>query len=573
MRKNPKVNGYIISSLLSVTVPKFKHVFFAVLSVSYSVVHAQQLPLYLNQEYAAYYDQALNSPDESIHTGFKPLIQSQAHLEYNWKNGMYSSNDSINGLTQYPVPDQKRSWLYRKLYTENLFIIHDTAEKFWCTIDPLFNFQGSEDRGDSARKMYQNTRGFMVQGGIGSKLSFTSSFFENQATFPYYVDNFIQSTSVLPGQGRAKTLNTQTGGSFYSNGYDFDISESDLSYSPSPYFNFQLGQGKNFIGDGYRSLLLSDNSFDYPYFKITTTFGKFQYTDMYCLFVNLSNDSISKAGIEGLFQRKAASFQYLSWNVTKRLEWGLFQGLIWQAANYVTNQQSYNLNYIDPLNGVNALRYGLGADNNNVLLGSTVKYKINGNLLAYGQLVINDLGPTESIQNKTGFQGGLKFYNHLGELLVEYNQVRPYTYTGMNADENYTNYNQALGDPLGANFKEFIVSVNVHLAKHFALHLQVNYAVIGEDAPNTNNGSNLLLSDTISVKNQTAVAQGQGLKGVLNYADGHISYLMNPRTNMNIVMGLSYRELTESSISYNSPVTMLFYLGFRTSIGNTYYDF
>lgn len=564
---------YYFTTSLFVKVFRLNSILIIMLLLSYSFINAQQLPLFLNQEYSAYCDQALNSPDESIHTGFRPLIQSEAHLQYDWKSGKYTSNDSIKGMDEYPVPVEKRSWLYRKIYNECFFIIHDTAKKFWCTIDPLFNFQASDDRGDSARKMVQNTRGFLLQGGIGEKFSFSTSFYENQATFPYYVDNFIQTSDVLPGQGRAKILNSQTGGSFYSNGYDFDISESNMSFTPSSHFNFQLGQGKNFIGDGYRSLLLSDNSFDYPYFKVTSTFGKFQYTNMYAIFLNLSNNSIVTGETEGLVQRKAASFQYLSWNVSNRLEWGLFQGLIWQASNYVTNQQSYNINYFDPVIGANALRYGLGGDNDNVLLGSTIKYKITRNFLFYGQLVANDIGPSETIKNKTGFQSGFKYYNHLGELLIEYNQVRPYTYTDINAAQNYTNYNQALGDPLGANFKEFIVSVNVHLAKHFALHLQTNYAIIGEDAVNTNNGSNLLLSDTIFVKNQAAVTMGQGIKGVMNYADGHISYLMNPRTNMNIVMGVSYRELTESAIAYKSPVTMLFYLGFRTSIGNTYYDF
>lgn len=554
---------------MSVTLPKLNSILFAALLLSCSFIKAQQQTQFLNQEYSSYYDQALNDPNASIHTGFKPLVQFQAPLEYYDPDMPY---DSLKRMVMNPVPKEKRSWLYRKIYTENLFIIYDTAKKFRCTIDPLFNFQVSDDRGDSTRKMSQNTRGFLLQGSIGNKFSFSSSFYETQATFPYYVDNFIQTASVIPGQGRAKLLNSQTGSSFYSNGYDFDIAESYMSFTPSSHFNFQLGQGKNFIGDGYRSLLLSDNSFDYPYFKMTSTFGRFQYTNMYSLFVNYSDNAVSTGNAEGLLQRKAASFQYLSWNITNRLEWGLFQGLIWQASNDITNKQSYNLNYVDPVIGVNALQYGLD-NNNNVLLGSTIKYKITRNIMAYGQVVVNDIGPLQNIQDKTGFQAGLKYYNHLGELLIEYNQVRPYTYTNISAAQNYTNYNQALADPLGANFKELIVSMNVHLAKRFALHLQVNYAVIGEDALNANNGSNLLLSDTLLTKSNSAITMEQGIKGLLNYADGHISYLMNPHTNMNIVMGLTYRELTESSISYKSPVTMLFYLGFRTSLGNTYYDF
>ncbi len=483
----------------------------------------------------------------------------------------YMSSDSIRG---YDNSGKKRNWFYRKFYRDNLFIIHDTVKKFWATIDPLFNFQAGYDKGDSLRKVYENTRGFIIQGGIGKKFSFASSFFEDQATFPYYVDNFVQTYSVIPGQGRVKQLTSTTGNSFYSNGYDFSVAESYLSFSPSSHFNFQLGQGKNFIGDGYRSLLLSDNSFNYPFFKATTTFGRFQYTNLYSILIN-TNPSLLSIASEGLFQQKAANFQYLSWTATNRLELGLFQGLIWQAANG-NNKQCYNFNYFDPIIGINAARYGLADDNHNVLLGSTAKYKITSNILVYGQVVADDIGPAESIKNKTGYQLGLKYYFPKVEVMLEYNRVRPYTYTNDNIAENYNHYNQALADPLGANFKELIAQANFRFAKHFAVHLQVNYALIGEDE-NNNNGSNIFLSDTSGTKNITTVKIGQGAKGHLNYMDGHISYLMNPRTNMNIVLGVTYREFQEyptySIGPINDPVTMLFYIGFRTSITNSYFDF
>ena len=133
-----------------------------------------------------------------------------------------------------------------------------------------------------------------------------------------------------------------------------------------------------------------------------------------------------------------------------------------------------------------------------------------------------------------------------------------------------------MADPLGANFKEFIAQVNFRFAKHFAVHLQANYALIGEDDAN-NNGSNIFLSDTIGTKNISSVKMGQGLKGTLNYVDGHISYLMNPKTNMNVVLGITYRGFKEASSTgtgdIKDPTTMLFYIGFRTSITNSYFDF
>jgi hypothetical protein len=537
--------------------------------LSLSTLHAQQLNLSLNQEYSSYYDQSFNDPSIPLHTGFKPMIESET--------SKYKASDSAVNTIGYYNKQGKKSWFYRKFYDESLFILHDTVKKFWATIDPLFNFQFGDDKGDSARKVSQNTRGFIIQGGIGPKFSFSSSFFEDQATFPYYVDSYIQNYKVIPGQGRVKLINSTLGGSFYSNGYDFSVSESYLSFSPSSHFNIQLGQGKNFIGDGYRSLLLSDNSFDYPYLRVTSTFGRFQYTNLYCLLMN-TTEAILAIGTEGLFQRKAANFQYLSWSATNRLEIGIFQALIWKASD-TNNRQCYNLNYFDPIIGVSAARYGLADDDHNVLLGSTIKYKITNNILAYGQVVIDDMGPSQSIKNKTGYQLGLKYYNHLGELLLEYNQVRPYTYTDDNYAENYTNYNQALGDPLGANFKEFIAQVNFRFAKHFAVHLQANYALIGGDAPSANNGGNIFLSDTSGTKNMTSVKMGQGLKGTLNYMDGHISYLMNPKTNMNVVLGVTYRGFKEENYGpginayINSPTTALFYIGFRTSITNSYFDF
>ena len=64
--------------------------------------------------------------------------------------------------------------------------------------------------------------------------------------------------AIIPGRGIAKD--------FKSDAYDYPVAEAYLSYTPSKYFNFQFGNGKNFIGDGYRSLFLSDVASPYPLF-------------------------------------------------------------------------------------------------------------------------------------------------------------------------------------------------------------------------------------------------------------------------------------------------------------------
>jgi hypothetical protein len=42
-----------------------------------------------------------------------------------------------------------------------------------------------------------------------------------------------------------------------------------LTFTASKHIDLQLGYGRNFIGDGYRSLE-SDGASPYPYFKINT---------------------------------------------------------------------------------------------------------------------------------------------------------------------------------------------------------------------------------------------------------------------------------------------------------------
>jgi hypothetical protein len=41
--------------------------------------------------------------------------------------------------------------------------------------------------------------------------------------------------------------------------YDFPLAEANLTFSASKHIDLQLGYGRNFIGDGYRSLMESDS--------------------------------------------------------------------------------------------------------------------------------------------------------------------------------------------------------------------------------------------------------------------------------------------------------------------------
>jgi hypothetical protein len=81
---------------------------------------------------------------------------------------------------------------------------------------------------------------------------------------------------------------------------------------------------KNFIGDGYRSLLESDGASPYPYFKINTNFWKIKYTNTYVV-----KDVRPEVTLERTYATKFMANHYLSWNVSNRLNLGFFESVIW----------------------------------------------------------------------------------------------------------------------------------------------------------------------------------------------------------------------------------------------------
>ena len=78
----------------------------------------------------------------------------------------------------------------------------------------------------------------------------------DNSKYPSHIDSLVEDKNISPGYGYSKL-----GRAF--------AAQANITFTPDDNFAFQLGYGKNFIGDGYRSLFLSDNANSYPYLKIT----------------------------------------------------------------------------------------------------------------------------------------------------------------------------------------------------------------------------------------------------------------------------------------------------------------
>lgn len=564
-------------------------------------VTAQHKNIPLNREAFIYSHQYLNGQkvpaDSVIHTSFKPLIETEQlslpryiynnHYLYNRIHAGYRFKLKGNAIQPYYTTKDPgrfrnsgspvRTWLEYKLGQESFIWIQPKAPAntttqplhFNMTIDPLFNLEGGMMPGDTSGTLYRNTRGVLVRGDIGKQFSFETSFYENQARYPDYIAAFVDSFNVAPGQGRVKK--------FKSNAYDFAMSSGYVSYTPNKHVNIQLGHGKHFVGDGYRSLLLSDNAFNYPYARITTSFWRIQYTNLYTSFMNLTDGGVTTpAHTERLFQKKSGAFQMLSIVPHKRVQLGLFQGLIWGATDTL-NKQHLDIYYFNPLIGVSALRYGLNSSNN-VMLGATLKVKVTKGIVIYSQLMLDDTPQRDlkgSLRNKTGYQAGFYAFDLFTlknlDLQAEYNSVMPYSYSHKKPEQSYTHYNQPLAHPLGANFKEAIGILNYRFADFF-IELKYNYAKVGMDSAGYNYGNNVFASNNYAVHGATSTVneQLQGLNTTITHKDIRIGYIVNPVTNMNITIGAFIRDLDNVNALDR---TTYYYISFRTSLNNIYYDF
>ncbi len=526
--------------------------------------YSQQLNLPLNRDIYQEYDSYLNRLDVNFHTTVKPYNMASIRKAINM--------DTTDNCYIAFKADSNYSWLHRKVSYQH-FISIDSAD-YQMHIDPLFEFQGGKDANEYKNSTHVNSRGVLFEGNLGNNFSFGATYLETQAVFPNYITSYVNDTNnkIVPGQGRVKNF---TG---IGRGFDFGVATGYLTYNASKYFTFTFGTDKNFIGEGYRSLFLSDNAFPYPFLKITTNVWKFQYTNIFAALEDLHPSPIAQQAeaTNQYFSRKYMTTHYLSYNVSKRVNIGLFESIIFADT---TNHGAFRVDYLNPIIFYRPIEYSLGSPNN-ALMGGALNIKINDNNKFYSQLLLDEF-VLDSVKhfargwsgNKQAIQVGIKSNNLFGvnklRFQYEFNWVRPYTYSHEMTLQNYGHYNQPLADPLGSNFFENIVLLSYRTGR-FYFEAKFNYAAYGADANGIDYGGNIYQNYT----NPTVAVDGnfttQGVFTTLMYKDFRISYLVNPSYNMNIEAGFSLRSQVSNVTSLK---TNWFYFGIRTSLTNHTYDF
>lgn len=410
----------------------------------------------------------------------------------------------------------------------NLFEVN---EKFFhMRVNPLFHFSLANAQNDD-QPIFFNRRGVAVRGGVDDRIYFSFDILESQARFANYVYPYINTIRGVPGQGFTKAYRSVVFD--IEQGYDYLNGQGFVGFNFTSHVGAQFGYGRNFIGDGYRSLLLSDFANNYLYLKLNWQVGRFHYQN---LFTELIQGTPRTVQGDRLLPKKYMAGHFLSFNITRNLNVGMFETVIFNRTN------QFEFHYLLPIMLYRTLEQGLGSPDN-VMIGFTGKWNLLQRFQLYGQLIFDEFKFNELLRdnqgwwgNKIGTQMGLKYINVLGidhlDAQFELNVARPFTYTHRDGLANYAHYNQNLAHPLGANFREWVLIMRHQLLKRVEIEARMIGATYGQDLPDTNVGSNILLPSDEKTTDDYGNEIGQGvatntlLLGIdLSYRLAHNIYL------------------------------------------------
>ena len=302
----------------------------------------------------------------------------------------------------------------------------------------------------------------------------------------------------------------------------------NINYNLNRIFKIDYGHGKNFIGHGYRSLILSNESSHYPFLKISTNLNKIKYYNIYSTFTNPS--------VKTFGRKKHAAIHFLNFDINSNFSFGLFEAILWQSKTENSNT-GYEIAYLNPIIFYRPVEFSMRSNKGNALMGATTNIKYN-NFKIYAQILLDDINISRKknsdpdnyqsgfFQNKYGYQIGSIFEHKNLHINIEYNQVQPYTYGHRTILQNYSHMNQSLAHPLGANFKE-IVNVISFKKDNYEFRLKNMFVSVGLDSINTHYGQNIFMSDyDASTGGQQSYGNynGQGVNTSIILINPEISY-------------------------------------------------
>jgi hypothetical protein len=504
-----------------------------------------------------------------LHTGIRPYRRqdvadlAEIALRNNYelsRSDQFNKSWLLNDNWDYTRRESREAGrpFLRHFFQNQADFFHAEDSDYSVRINPVLHLQGGVDS-DSSGLRYINTRGIQVEGNINNKLGFYTFLADNQARFPEYVNERIGRDTIVPHEGYFKP--------FKQNAHDFFTARGYINYGISRNLNISLGHDRNFIGNGYRSLILSDYAAPYFFLKLNTQFWRVHYMN---LFAEMTADHEFR---DQLYPKKYFAYHHLSFNITPDINIGVFESIV-----FARGKGQFELQYLNPLIFYRSVEQQLGSADN-ALLGLDFKANLLRTGQVYGQLMLDEflLGEIRSRNgwwaNKQAFQLGAKYLDVAGipnlDLQGEFNLVRPYTYQHESRFTNYAHYQQPLAHPMGANLYEWIGIARYQPLGKLMLTGKAIYTRYGMDADTLNWGSNVLLPYTSRVQEYgNTIGQGNTTNQI--HLDLTASWQLRHNMFLDFKTILRRRDSALDRYDNNSAITSL---AFRWNIPQRLHEF
>ena len=351
---------------------------------------------------------------------------------------------------------------------------------------------------------------------------------------------------------------------------DYFEARGYFTFNAAKFIDISFGYDKQFIGNGQRSLFLSDFGSNMLFLKLNTRIWQLNYQN---LFLELHSTGQFQGDL--LIDKKYAAMHHLDVNLTRWLNIGLFEGVVFGRPN------RFDFSYLNPIIFYRSIEQQNGSFDNAVA-GMDFKANVAKKFQFYGQLLLDEFKLSEIKAadgwwaNKVGWQLGAKYIDAFKianlDLQLEHNSVRPFTYSHTDSIANYTHYNQPLAHPLMANFSEWIAVARYQPAPRWLVQARVMYYVQGRDSSAASYGSNIFLPNTPPYRTMDyGYKIGSGWKTNVLYGSLLLQYEW--RENFFLELNASYRRLktrTAPIVDNNSTVLSV---GIRWNMYRREFDF
>ena len=407
-------------------------------------------------------------------------LQLSAVDQFNLQDLLMNNTEWVTGSKE---SFKSKHPIWKTFYNTKANFVEVNEKDFFLALNPVLQLQESKESGNDER-VFVNSKGLTFRGRIGQHLAFSSFITDNQERGPSFFQERVTASGypAVPGAGYYKPFKTTA--------FDYYDARGSINFDAWKYVDFQFGYDKNFIGNGYRSLFLSDYSAPYLFLKVNTRIWKINY---YILYMELISQH-QKGDYQ--YPKKYGVMHHLSFNATKWLNVGMFDNVMFSRADH------FDFSYLNPIIFLASAQQQNGSPDKTTV-GFDFKANIAHSVKLYGQLLFNEFVLHEILHygdgwwgNKQGIQFGVKYVNAFNlknlDLQVETNLMRPYTYSHNDTVANYSNYNQPMAHPLGANFAEIIGIARYQPFNKWNIEAKLIYYKQGLDSAGVNFGSNIL---------------------------------------------------------------------------------